>query len=164
MGLHAEEPEIANNTGLGDVRLGGTRAHAPVRRAVGMAGVQRGVDQARYLKVKRTRPELPVLIYTGYEDQVTRVLELRRQTGLANLTVLHKGPDIDAFVHLVPRLFRRRASDQARTEGTSAPAAERDRRREPERRDQRQPAPAGVRERRRAAWPRSTSATPAEPS
>ena len=53
-----------------------------------------------------------MLVYTGYEDQALRVLELRERTGLQHVAVLHKGPDIDAFIQLVPHLFRRRADDR----------------------------------------------------
>jgi CheY-like chemotaxis protein len=73
-------------------------------------GGQSGLDVLKYLK--QARPDLPVLVYTGYEDELVRVLKLRRDTGLSNITVLQKGPDIDAFVRLVPQLFRRRKTDR----------------------------------------------------
>ncbi len=46
--LQAKELEVPGDAGLGDARLGGHRAHAPVRRAVGRLGVQRGLDQLRH--------------------------------------------------------------------------------------------------------------------
>ncbi|OIQ76503.1 transposase, mutator family [mine drainage metagenome] len=47
MGLQTEELEVARDAALGDAGLGGHRAHAPMRRAVGRLGVQRGLDQVR---------------------------------------------------------------------------------------------------------------------
>jgi CheY-like chemotaxis protein len=73
-------------------------------------GGQSGLDVLKYLK--QARPDLPVLVYTGYEEELVRALKLRRDTGLSNVTVLQKGPDIDAFVRLVPQLFRRRTTDR----------------------------------------------------
>ena len=73
-------------------------------------GGQSGLDVLKYLK--QTRPDLPVLVYTGYEEELLRVLKLRSDKGLSNVTVLQKGPDIDAFVRLVPQLFRRRKTDR----------------------------------------------------
>ncbi len=56
MRLQPEELEVPRNAGLGDAGLGGHRAHAPVRRAVGRLGVQRGLDQLRHaFVVNRTR-------------------------------------------------------------------------------------------------------------
>jgi len=94
-------------------------------------GGQSGLDVLKHLQ--GTRPELPVLVYTGYEEELVRALELRRQNGLHNLTVLQKGPDIDAFVRLVPGLFKRRATDAPTTSPAPTPqgAADRDRRRRP---------------------------------
>ena len=46
MRLQAEQLEVALHAGLGDTGLGGHRAHAPVRRAIGRLGVQRRLDQA----------------------------------------------------------------------------------------------------------------------
>jgi len=48
MRLKPKELEVPLNAGLGDARLGGHRAHAPVRGAVGGLGVQRGLDQLRH--------------------------------------------------------------------------------------------------------------------
>lgn len=73
-------------------------------------GAHSGLDVLKYLKT--ARPDLPVLVYTGYEEELLRVLELRSDKGLSNVTVLQKGPDIDAFVRLVPQLFRRRKTDR----------------------------------------------------
>lgn len=73
-------------------------------------GAHSGMDVLKYLKT--ARPDLPVLVYTGYEEELLRVLELRSDKGLSNVTVLQKGPDIDAFVRLVPQLFRRRKTDR----------------------------------------------------
>jgi len=75
-----------------------------------LSGGHSGLSVLDYLR--QARPDLPVLVYTGYEDQALRVLELRERTGLQHLAVLHKGPDIDAFIQLVPHLFRRRADDR----------------------------------------------------
>lgn len=44
----AEELEVARDARLGNAGLGGHRAHAPMRRAVGWLGVQRGLDQVRH--------------------------------------------------------------------------------------------------------------------
>jgi len=81
-------------------------------------GRQSGLEVLNYLQ--KAKPELPVLVYTGYEDQLMGALELRRRTGQQNITVLQKGPDIDAFVQLVPRLFRRRATDRPFDAGAQA--------------------------------------------
>lgn len=47
MRLQSKELEVALHAGLGDARLCGHAAHAPVRRAIYRLGVQRGVDQLR---------------------------------------------------------------------------------------------------------------------
>lgn len=73
-------------------------------------GAHSGLDVLKYLK--KARPDLPVLVYTGYEEELLRVLKLRSDKGLSNVTVLQKGPDIDAFVRLVPQLFKRRKTDR----------------------------------------------------
>jgi CheY-like chemotaxis protein len=73
-------------------------------------GAQSGMDVLKYLR--KACPDLPVLVYTGYEDELLSVLKLRSDKGLSNVTVLRKGPDIDAFVRLVPQLFRRRKTDR----------------------------------------------------
>jgi len=49
--LQAEELEVARNAALGDARLSSDRANAPVRRAIGRLGVQRGLDQMRHALV-----------------------------------------------------------------------------------------------------------------
>lgn len=80
---------------------------------------QSGLEVLKYLHdIQR---ELPVLVYSGYEEHVTRVVELRRQTGLTNLTVLQKGADLEPFILLVPHLFKRRSTDKP---PTPTPAAE----------------------------------------
>jgi CheY-like chemotaxis protein len=60
--------------------------------------------------VGASNPRLPILVYSGYEEEIARVHTLRRSAGLENLTVLPKG-DLQAFRQLVPHLFRRRATD-----------------------------------------------------
>ncbi|MEW6703988.1 MAG: hypothetical protein AB1430_03970 [Pseudomonadota bacterium] len=66
--------------------------------------------------LRETRPELPVLVYTADEEALQRAHEIRREAGLRHLTVLQKTPAADGFVHTVPRLLRRRASDALRAE------------------------------------------------
>jgi len=51
MRLQAKELEVALYAGLGDARLGGHRAHTPVRGAGGRLGVQRGLDQLSHALV-----------------------------------------------------------------------------------------------------------------
>lgn len=68
-----------------------------------------GLELLRYLKGARS--DLPVLVYSGYEDHLQLLSALRREVDLENLTVLRKGSDANAFVGLVPTLFKRRASD-----------------------------------------------------
>lgn len=56
MRLQAEQLEVPSHAGLGDARLGGHCAHAPMRRAIGRLGVQRGIDQVRHaLVIDRSR-------------------------------------------------------------------------------------------------------------
>ena len=56
MRLQPKELQVAPHVGLGDARLGGHRAYAPVGRAVGWLDVQRGLDQVRHaLIVDRAR-------------------------------------------------------------------------------------------------------------
>jgi CheY-like chemotaxis protein len=83
-----------------------------------------GLELLKYLRGAQS--DLPVLVYSGYEDQLELLSALRRQGGLENMTVLRKGSDASAFVGLVPTLFKRRASDHAQT--AEAQASKRDRR------------------------------------
>lgn len=70
-----------------------------------------GVDLLKYLKDAHV--SLPVLVYSGYEDQLALAGALRRKVGFENLTLLPKGTDASAFIGLVPTLFKRRTGDQA---------------------------------------------------
>jgi CheY-like chemotaxis protein len=83
-------------------------------------GGANGIEVLKYLRTTKT--ELPVLIYSAYDDQIELVRQLREQVGIENLTVLQKGSDYMAFMQLVPTLFRRRSTDQ-HPHGTEAEIA-----------------------------------------
>ena len=82
-------------------------------------GQHSGLDILSYLRL--AMPDLPVLVYTGYQEQLLRVQELRTMAGISNLTVLQKGADLDAFLQMVPHLFRRRASDKVSDKRSQRP-------------------------------------------
>lgn len=85
-----------------------------------------GVELLKYLKDAHL--SLPVLVYSGYEDQLALVSALRRKIGFENLTVLAKGTDASAFIGLVPTLFKRRSGDHGQTLPMTAARDRRDRR------------------------------------
>jgi len=63
MGLQAEKLEVPSHAGLGDTCLRRHCSHAPMRRAIGRLGVQRGVDQVRYaFVIDRSRLARPRVV------------------------------------------------------------------------------------------------------
>lgn len=72
---------------------------------------EHGLDLLEDLRMMNTR--LPVLVYSGYEDEIERLRAARELDGLENITILQKGSDLDVFMRVVPTLFRRRSADGA---------------------------------------------------
>ena len=72
---------------------------------------ERGLDLLSYMRAVDAK--LPVLVYSGYDDEIDRLRIARDSAGLENVTILQKGSDLDVFMRIVPTLFRRRSADRA---------------------------------------------------
>jgi CheY-like chemotaxis protein len=71
---------------------------------------EHGLDLLEDMRTMNAR--LPVLVYSGYEDEIERLRAARELDGLENVTILQKGSDLDVFMRIVPTLFRRRSADR----------------------------------------------------
>jgi CheY-like chemotaxis protein len=86
--------------------------------------MERGLDLLEHMRALDA--QLPVLVYSGYDDEIDRLRIARDAAGLQNVTILQKGSDLDVFMRVVPTLFRRRSADRAPAAATpSAPSRER---------------------------------------
>jgi len=91
--------------------------------------MERGLDLLEYMRA--VDANLPVLVYSGYDDEIERLRIARDFARLENVTILQKGSDLDVFMRVVPTLFRRRSADRAPESATAEDtpsAAKRERR------------------------------------
>ena len=96
-----------------------------------------GVHLLDYLRAANAR--LPVLVYSGYDEEIERLRIIYGTHGMENVTILQKGSDLDVFMQIVPTLFRRRTSDRMPAAPGEVPR--RERRAAGERRVSREPMP-----------------------
>jgi CheY-like chemotaxis protein len=116
--------------------------------------MERGLDLLEHMRALDA--QLPVLVYSGYDDEIDRLRIARDAAGLQNVTILQKGSDLDVFMRVVPTLFRRRSADRA---PGAAPNPSRERRGAVDRRLPRSLAAIPPQERRKPP-PASTGAQP----
>ncbi|HEX6706941.1 MAG TPA: response regulator [Albitalea sp.] len=101
--------------------------------------------------LRELNASLPVLVYSGHDDEIEQLRSVRGSAGLGNITILQKGSDLEVFMRIVPSLFRRRASDRDTSASPAAAASPRERRVGGERRSARRPFTPGAALRKRRA-------------
>jgi len=103
--LQAEGLEVALHDGLGDAGVGGHRAYAPMRGAIGRLGVQRRLDQLRHtFIVNRARLVRTHIVVQTRDAPLVEPQAPLAHRGLGQIQAL--GDDAVAFASALLRTMR----------------------------------------------------------